>query len=118
MTRYVWDGDRFVNRTTGEPMEAPERVCRPMIVSDISYMSPLSLTPITSRSQRREEMKVHNVREVDPSEYKPTYRQKKNAEANGGEWNPDAGKPEFVNQADYRRLGKSELPDKIRKTLT
>lgn len=32
------------------------------------YRSPLSQKEITSRSQRREEMKEFNVREVDPSE--------------------------------------------------
>jgi hypothetical protein len=117
MTRYVWKGDHFADRATGEPMQAPERVCRPAVLSDIEYMSPLSLTQITSRSQRREEMKIHNVREVDPSEHKPVYRQKKYAVANKGEWNPDAGKPTHVNEGEYRRLSKSELPERLRRSI-
>ena len=93
MTRYVWKDDGFYDKRTGERMEAPERICRPMVVKDVVYKSPLSGKEVTSRSQRREEMKQYGVREVDPSEYKPTYRHKKNAVANGGEWNPNAGKP-------------------------
>lgn len=32
------------------------------------YISPLSGVEVSSRRERREEMKIHNVREVDPSE--------------------------------------------------
>lgn len=104
MARYVWKDDGFYDRTTGERMEAPERICRPMVVSDVTYKSPLSGREITSRSERREEMKRHNVREVDPSEYRPTYRNKKNAIRNGGEWNPDAGKKDLGDASIYKRL--------------
>lgn len=117
MTRYRWDGDRFINRATGEPMETVERVCLPSIVKDVSYVSPLSLRPITSRSERREEMKRHNVREVDPSEYKPTYRKKANAVRNRGEWNPDAGKPVHVDSKHYQRLSRADLPKHIARTV-
>lgn len=34
-----------------------------------SYMSPLGTGEITSRSQRREELKRHGCREVEPSEH-------------------------------------------------
>jgi hypothetical protein len=114
MVRYRWDGDRFVNRSTGEPMEAPERIARPAVLSDVTYKSPLSGKEVTSRSQRREEMKVHQVREVDPSEYQPTYRKKKNAVANRGEHNPDAGKREIVNEAPFQRLSRDDLPARLR----
>jgi hypothetical protein len=114
MTRYRWDGDQFVNRATGEPMEAPERIARPAVLSDVTYKSPLSGKEVTSRSQRREEMKVHQVRELDPSEYQPTYRKKKNAVANRGEHNPDAGKREIVNEAPFQRLSRDELPARLR----
>ena len=105
MTRYVWRDDGFYDRATGERMEAPERVCRPMVVKDVVYKSPLSGKEITSRSERREEMKVHGVREVDPGEWKPAYRKKENAIRNGGEWNPDAGgKPDLGDPSIYKRL--------------
>lgn len=105
MTRYVWREDGFYDRATGERMEAPERVCRPMVVKDVVYKSPLSGKEITSRSERREEMKRHNVREVDPGEYRPTYAKKENAIRNGGEWNPDAvKKPDLGDQSIYKRL--------------
>ena len=104
MTVYVWKDDGFYDKRTGERMDAPERVCLPAVVSDVTYKSPLSGKEVTSRSQRREEMKVYGVREVDPSEYKPTYRKKENAVRNGGEWNPDAGKPADVDSSIYHRL--------------
>ncbi len=105
MARYVWRDDGFYDRATGERMEAPDRICRPMVISDVVYRSPLSGREITSRSERREEMKVHNVREVDPTEYRPTYRKKSNAEKMGGEWNPDAGKPaDLGDPSIYKRL--------------
>jgi hypothetical protein len=84
------------------------------VLSDVTYKSPLSGKEVTSRSQRREEMKVHQVRELDPSEYQPTYRKKKNAVANRGEHNPDAGKREIVNEAPFHRLSRDELPPRLR----
>lgn len=104
MTRYVWKGDGFYNKATGERMEAPDRVCLPAMISDVTYMSPLSGREVTSRSQRREEMKQYGVREVDPSEYKPTYRKKENAIRNGGEWDPDAGRSDPGDGSIYQRL--------------
>lgn len=104
MARYVWREDGFYDRRTGERMEAPERICRPMVVKDVTYKSPLSGREITSRSERREEMKRHNVREVDPSEYRPVYRKKKNAEANRGEWDPNHGKSDLGDASIYKRL--------------
>lgn len=44
------------------------------VIPDIQpYESPLGTGEISSRRARREEMKRHNVREVDPSEFKPKY---------------------------------------------
>ncbi len=117
MTRYVWRNDAFYDRATGKRMQTVDIVCAPRVQRDVSYISPLSMTPITSRSQRREEMKVHNVREVDPSEYKPVYRSRKWAERMGGEHDPLAGKPAHVDDAPYRRLAKAELPKRIAKTV-
>jgi hypothetical protein len=117
MTRYVWRNDAFYDRATGKRMRAPDRVCSPTVQSDVSYVSPLSMTPITSRSQRREEMKVHNVREVDPSEYKPVYRTRKWAERMGGEHDPKAGMPDYGDAQPFKRMAKDELPTRIAKTV-
>lgn len=114
MTRYVWRNDRFEDRTTGEPMETVERVCLPMVVRDVAYMSPLSMKPVTSRSQRREEMKIHNVREVDPSEWTPKYHKKANAERARGHHDP---RPKADLGEGYKRLTRDELPTSIRKSL-
>jgi|APSaa5957512535_1039671.scaffolds.fasta_scaffold420075_1 hypothetical protein len=46
---------------------APSRA--PMIIGDTKeYLSPITNLPVDGRAARREEMAVHNVREVDPSE--------------------------------------------------
>lgn len=115
--RYVFRNGEFVERKTGEPMNAPDRIATPFVLSDIEYKSPLSLKTITSRSQRREEMKVHGVREVDPSEYKPVYRNKKRAERMRGEHDPNAGKPAYADEAPFERLSRAELPASIAKTI-
>lgn len=117
MTRYVWRDEAFYDRATGERMQAPDRVCMPSVQRDVSYVSPLSMQPITSRSQRREEMKAHNVREVDPSEYKPVYRTKKWAGRMRGDHDPTAGMPDYGDAAPFKRLAKDELPASIAKTV-
>lgn len=65
MARYVWNGDAWV-----EP--APRRAsAAPMIQSDLpAYKSPLGTGWVEGRAARREEMKRHSVREVDPSEFR------------------------------------------------
>lgn len=69
MARYVWNGDRFVSRETGEPMHVTyTSVCAPYVVSDIAaYVSPVTGVTIDGRWQRREEMKRHDLIEVPPS---------------------------------------------------
>lgn len=98
MSRYRWDGDNFRDRDGNlMPTERRDYVPSPYVVSDISYRSPLSGKEITSRAQRREEMKVHGVREVDPSEKKPKdifYNNEKYARAAGRDWQPKA-KPDL-----------------------
>ncbi len=110
----------WISKATGKPMETgPDFVPSPAVISDVEYMSPLSRKLVTSRSQRRDEMARHNVREVDPSEHKPTYRNKKNAIANRGEWNPDAGTPKWASEeaAPYQRLSRNDLPAKLAKSI-
>lgn len=118
MTRYRWNGERFVDRD-GLPMAVPvlDFVPMPYVVRDVSYKSPLSGKEITSRAQRREEMKVYQVREVDPSERKAKdiyYHNKKYAEAAGRDWKPKA-KP--VVGDGYQRLSRDDLPARLRKKL-
>lgn len=115
--RYVWRNDAFMERKTGEPMIAPDRIASPFVLSDVAYKSPLSGQEITSRSQRREEMKAHGVREVDPSEFKPVYRSRRFAEPLKGEHDPNAGRLEIKDEAPFKRLAKSELPSRIAKTI-
>lgn len=73
MARYVWKGDKFVDRKTGEPMPVPERgeICRPYVCGDIAeYASPVTGQMITSRSQRREDLKRNDCYEIDPPKRK------------------------------------------------
>ena len=118
MSRYRWNGERFVDRD-GLPMAVPvlDFVPMPYVVRDVSYKSPLSGKEITSRAQRREEMKVYQVREVDPSERKAKdifYHNKKYAEAAGRDWKPHA-KP--TADDGYQRLSRDDLPARLRKKL-
>lgn len=71
MTRYVWDSKTFTfrDRKTGEPMKIdhPGAICAPMVMRDIpEYRSPIDGSLITSRSQRREDLKRNDCVEVDP----------------------------------------------------
>lgn len=73
--RYVWDRAQqaFVDRD-GRQMEAPDRVCRPMIASDLpAYASPLGTGMIEGRAARREDLKRSGCREVEPDEFKPKF---------------------------------------------
>ncbi len=112
--RLAPDGT-WLDKATGEPMRAPERICSPVVVKDVTYKSPLSGKEITSRSQRREEMKRHNVREVDPGEFTPTYNSKKRADQARRDHNPRE-KPK-LEEGVYHRLKKSDLPERIAKTI-
>lgn len=112
--RYVFRDGEFVERKTGEPLATPERIASPMLMRDVHYKSPLSRKEITSRSQRREEMKIHDVREVDPSEHKPVYRSRKWAERMRGEQQA-IERPK--DEAPYQRLSRADLPEKLRKSI-
>ena len=70
MARYVWRNGEFVDPATGKRMDLPYegQVTTPMIVSDIpEYRSPIDGRPITSRSQRREDLKRNGCVEYEPS---------------------------------------------------
>lgn len=115
--RYTLDRDGvWISKRTGLPMATPDRgyIPMPRIMRDVAYKSPLSGLPVTSRSQRREEMKIHGVREVDPGEFTPVYRDKANAVANRGE-HQALERPK--DEAPFVRLGKDALPQRLAKTV-
>lgn len=65
---FVFRDGRFIDKRTGSPMvEAGSAICRPMIIRDIpTYTSPIDGRPITSRSERREDLKRNNCVEWEP----------------------------------------------------
>lgn len=74
MTTYVIRNGELVDKQTGEIQKTSKylRNGAPMVMRDIpEYWSPRGTGLITSRSQRREDLKRGNAREVDPSEWKP-----------------------------------------------
>lgn len=65
---YVLRDGKLVPKT-----DAPAR-SGVMIVRDLpAYKSPLGTGVVEGRAARREELKRHGCREVDPSEFKPSY---------------------------------------------
>lgn len=70
MARYKWNGAEFVDRASGEPMNKPYagRIVMPTVISDIpEYPSPVTGKMITSRSERRDDLKRHGCVEYEPS---------------------------------------------------
>lgn len=72
MATYVFRDGRYVNKQTGEPMLSDEDRSRPItmptIISDIpEYKSPIDGRMITSRSERRDDLKRNNCVEYEPS---------------------------------------------------
>lgn len=65
---YVLRDGKLVEKRTGEVFEATGRVSMPMVMRDIpEYESPIDGRLITSRSQKREDLKRNNCIEVDPA---------------------------------------------------
>jgi hypothetical protein len=67
---FVWRDGGFYEKHTGKRMILPTRDClaMPSIMSDIpEYRSPIDGKLITSRSQRREDLKANNCVEWEPS---------------------------------------------------
>ncbi len=94
-TRYVWRGGQFINKETGEPMDASgDGICAPMIQSDYqAYYSHASGKMIEGRRARRDDLARTGCREVDPSEGPKTCRSEKWAKKLGLEHDPNAGRP-------------------------
>jgi len=87
--RYVLRGETWISKETGKPMKVRAGVSVPQITRDIpAYISPVTHKPVDGRAARREDLKRSGSREVDPSEWKPTYQNKNYAIANNGEHEP------------------------------
>ena len=70
-TRYFWNGYDWVDVAT---LPKVDRV-GPFIASDLkAYISPVTGREVDGRTARREDLKRAGCREVDPSEFKPVYR--------------------------------------------
>lgn len=72
MAKFVMRDGHWVNKATGEPMlsesERNAPIACPMIISDIpEYASPIDGRMITSRSERRDDLKRNNCYEYEPS---------------------------------------------------
>ena len=77
MTTYTWRNGCWRDRRTGTPMALPQRdaVCAPRVQRDIAeYRSPIDGRPITTRSERREDLKRNGCVEVDPPKRPRGYR--------------------------------------------
>jgi hypothetical protein len=80
MAKYFWRNGNFVD-ADGKPMPVPKRtgICAPHVISDIpEYSSPIDGRMITTRSQRRDDLKRNNCVEYEPS-LSPTKGKFKNA---------------------------------------
>lgn len=72
MTKYVKRNGQWVSSSTGEPMltdaERGAPLAMPTVVSDIpAYASPIDGRMITSRSERRDDLKRSGCVEYEPS---------------------------------------------------
>ncbi|MCZ7488533.1 hypothetical protein [Rhizobium rhizogenes] len=72
MPIYVSRNGQMVDKATGEPMLTLEQRAKPvpvpMIISDIpEYRSPIDGRVITSRSERRDDLKRNGCVEYEPS---------------------------------------------------
>lgn len=72
MARFIKRGGQWVHFQTGAPMLTEEQrkapLAVPMIISDIpEYASPVDGRMITSRSERRDDLRRNNAVEWEPS---------------------------------------------------
>lgn len=81
MPVYVYRDGLLVDKSTGEPMPRVghnEPPARPYYTPDLApYRSPVTGQVIEGRVARREDLKRHDCREVDPSEWHGEYRREK-----------------------------------------
>ena len=72
MAKFIKRDGRWVNASTGEDMLTDEQrkkpIALPYVISDIPpYASPIDGRMITSRSERRDDLKRNNCVEWEPS---------------------------------------------------
>jgi len=78
MTVYVLRDGQLVPKDEAPPKGGV------MIIRDLpAYKSPLGTGVIDGRAARREDLKRNGCREVDPSEWRPTYRNERFARSRG-----------------------------------
>lgn len=90
MIRCLWDGTVWNGQAWVPDRGQRFRQAGPYVVSDLpAYKSPLGTGVVEGRTARREEMKRHNCREVDPTEFNAVYRNPKFAKKYGLELGGD-----------------------------
>ena len=78
--KHIWHNGDWLDVST---LPRAEQV-GPYIVRDTpAYISPVSRKMIDGRAARREDLKRSGCREVDPSEFKPVYRNERFAKKHG-----------------------------------
>lgn len=99
MTVYVWKDSAWRDKKTGEIMDAPDRVCAPIIRSDLpAYFSVVSGKWVDGRTARREDLKRTGCRPLESDEGPKYCTTKKWAERLKMDWNndPKAGRPKHL----------------------
>jgi hypothetical protein len=77
MTTYVYRNGEWVDKET-LVFTVNKASAKFTVIKDTpEYVSPMSGKLVSSRRERREEMKVYNVREVETSECKLGYKNKR-----------------------------------------
>lgn len=95
ISRYVLRGETWVDKATGKLMKTKgDFVPTPRLQRDIApYMSMTTQKMIDGRAAQRDDLARSGCRVADPSEFKVTYNDKKNAIRERAEWEPRADKP-------------------------
>lgn len=74
MARYIWSGNRWINKDSGEPMELPATTgfAMPMVRSDIEpYQSVVTGKWITTNTERRDDLKSSGCVPYEPIGNRP-----------------------------------------------
>lgn len=89
MAKYVLRDGHLIDKRTGECADSDPRapISLPQVRGDLpAYRSPITGEVVDGRAARREDLARHGCREIDPSEWKPEYRNEKYRLAN---WRAD-----------------------------
>ena len=119
MATYVWRDGKWVDKETeSKPLltakqRRSKKIACPMIISDLpAYVSPVTGKLIEGRKARREDLARSGCREVDPTEFKPIYRnyefcQKRRLPYMGADVPPPMSKDERVAARERRAAEKA-----------